>query len=1531
TSTEQNPQHTYVNAGSYDVTLTITYDGETDTETKTNYITVIAPPTSGFTANPAQGESPLTVYFTNTSVGATSQNWDFGDGATSTAENPIHIFNSAGTYTVTLTSTNECGSEESTETIIVTEPTCQADFGTEVTSGCGPFTAYFFDQSDCDVLAWSWIFGDGGTSTEQNPQHTYVNAGSYDVTLTITYDGGTDTETKTNYITVIAPPTSGFTANPTNGNAPLTVDFTDQSVGATSWSWDFDDGSPAVTDQNPTHIFVAGGTYTVTLTSTNECGSEESTEVITVTEPTCQADFGTEVTSGCGPFTAYFFDQSDCDVLAWSWTFGDGGISTEQNPQHTYVNAGSYDVTLTITYDGGTDTETKTNYVTVIVPPTSGFTAVPTNGNAPLTVDFTDQSVGATSWSWDFNDGSPAVTDQNPTHIFVAGGTYTVTLTSTNECGSEESTEVITVTVPGLNADFSAEPLSGCDPLTVEFTDLSTGDVTYWLWEFGDGSTSTDQNPTHNYSVSGDYNITLNVIGPADTDVERKLYTFTIIDVPTADFSYVTNPSNNYAPVFTDFTDMSSGATSWYWDFGDGSAAVTDQNPQHIYIDSGHFTVTLTVSNGCGSDTKTAEIVVQRFFAPGALRLFTAVDKAQAPPEDTLLYTVTIRNTEHGPITDIIVHDTIPELTAYISGSAQSAVSSMPKLSNSGMAQTTSAFVYNPTDNMIIWSVDTVNALDSVKMQFRVVIDQSAPDGYIIPNKAIITNPPDQYAESEVTTLVTAPDIGIQKSANPVIANAGDTITYTIRVTNAGNFGLTDAILVDDHPDDFNFIYGSAMMDGVAINSSGSDPIRFELGDIGFPDTLVLTYLSEVSHGIDYSQPFVNTAILYDRGGDGLSRSWGPVIAVVGVDVPPLVITKRASVNSGFPGDIFDYTIVVENVSNTIANNSYVLDTLPFGFEYVDSTTLIDQNIAPDPSGINPLIWQLGDLDPGDKVTLRYTVQLSTRIMGGINENIAWAYADDFIPSRATCRVNVIPSTLSGSIRGRVIVDCNEGNELEFDTTLIGTDIFLDDGSHSQVNNKGMFYFNTVRSGQRAVMIDTRDLKEKLFDLSDDQTASVFVFVHEAGESYVIFKVCPSQPMLNLNKKAAQVPTATIIKSASIDTTKTYDSSGVVVDYEIRVDYSGGGNTANLKIVDSLPEFTQLSKSDSEYLVVSSNGKHLYNEFRVGADGFEKSIKYSLEDLDPGSRKFLENSIYLEGRPDSTAKEYSSKSTTATVAVGPLLTSPDADIKMNIIGAYFETSKAYLRPEAIPILEAIADSIQKYSDVTVKAEGHCDYRRIHTIKFPSNWELSEARALSVLNWLIENHNIDSSIMSYEGFAATKPVDTGHSEVHWQQNRRVEVFIKGRNRSQVDYSLIPVNNWEATTILELEPVIWDTVLVQEADSKTQTGHNLWEVHIVIENVGYYPAEDVVLDDILPQNSEYVKESASVDGKAVQATVDADGHLKIKLNRVDRKQKIEVRYRFKAKMETNPTGSSEAIIELEGRGKTVTHRSNAVRFE
>ena len=221
-----------------------------------------------------------------------------------------------------------------------------------------------------------------------------------------------------------------------------------------------------------------------------------------------------DTTTGTAPLDVQFTGTSPLTVTSWHWDFGDGTTSTEQNPAHTYSSAGTYTVNLTVTHADGANYLRQTEYIKAYAPPTAGFTASVTSGLFPLAVSFTDQSTGSpTSWAWDFeNDGIVDSTEQNPEHTYTAAGTYTVNLTATNAAGSdaEVKTDYITVSAPAIpRVSFTASHRVGIAPLTIRFADTSSSDPTSWLWDFGDGNTSTEQNPAHTYTATGKYNVSL--------------------------------------------------------------------------------------------------------------------------------------------------------------------------------------------------------------------------------------------------------------------------------------------------------------------------------------------------------------------------------------------------------------------------------------------------------------------------------------------------------------------------------------------------------------------------------------------------------------------------------------------------------------------------------------------------------------------------------------------------------------------------------------------------------------------------------------------------------------------------------------------------------------------------------------------------------------------------------------------------------------------------------------------------------------
>jgi PKD repeat protein len=624
--------------------LVASVQGSDGTEAKSGYIEVGLYPYADFSADPVSGSPPLAVAFTDMSTGSTPRtyHWNFGDGGTSTVTNPTHTYTAAGVYAVTLTITNSYGTDDETKVDFVhvgSGPV--ADFGATPQSGNLPLAVTFQDMSTRNPSTWSWNFGDGGTSTERNPSHTYTRAGTYGVRLTVSNAFGSSTKTKAGFITTGVPPAADFTSGARTGASPLTVKFTDASTGApTAWSWDFGDGGIS-TERNPSHTYTSAGTYAVTLTARNAYGSDTETKAGFVTAGAqLAADFTADQRVGTAPLTVTFTDLSTGNPSTWSWNFGDGTTSTERNPTHVYQLEGGYDVSLTVTNGYGSDTEKKTGtidatcvggYIVVVAgSPAADFLANPVSGSPPLAVAFTDKSTGATprTYQWTFGDGGTS-TDTNPTHTYTAAGVYPVTLTVTNSYGTDSETKAELIRVGlGPVADFGATPQSGNLPLAVTFQDMSTGNPSTWSWNFGDGGTSTERNPSYTYTRAGTYTVRLTVSNAFGTSSKTKSGFISTGIPPTADFTSGTR--TGAVPLAVKFTDASKGApTSWSWDFGDGGTSTT-RNPTHVYASAGTYAVTLTARNAYGSDTETKAGFVTAGGKPNAD--FTANERRGVKP-----------------------------------------------------------------------------------------------------------------------------------------------------------------------------------------------------------------------------------------------------------------------------------------------------------------------------------------------------------------------------------------------------------------------------------------------------------------------------------------------------------------------------------------------------------------------------------------------------------------------------------------------------------------------------------------------------------------------------------------------------------------------------------------------------------------------------------------------------------------------------------------------------------------------------------
>ncbi|HET7789919.1 MAG TPA: PKD domain-containing protein [Gemmatimonadales bacterium] len=421
------------------------------------------PPVAAFTPSC----SGLTCNFTSTSSDPdgtiSSYAWTFGDGGTSAAQNPSHTYAAAGTYTVTLTVTDNGGATNATSQNVTVSAANQSPTAA-FTSSCSSLTCAFTNSSsdpDGTIASNSWTFGDGATSTAQSPSHTYAAAGTYTVTLTVTDNQGA-TNSVSHPVTVAAanqPPTAAFTSSCSALTCAFTNASSDPDGTIASNSWNFGDGQTS-TAASPSHTYAAGGTYSVTLTVTDNQGATNSvSHSVTVTAPN-QPPIAA-FTSSCSGLSCNFTSTAsdpDGSISAYHWSFGDGATSTAQNPSHSYAAGGTYAVTLTVT-----DNQGATNSVSHSVTVTQPNRAPVVNAGPDQTVllgvlytlnaSFSDPDNGPWTYTINWGDGATSSGVKSSNGTISAGHTYlgiltrrTITVTVTDSKGASGSdTKVITL------------------------------------------------------------------------------------------------------------------------------------------------------------------------------------------------------------------------------------------------------------------------------------------------------------------------------------------------------------------------------------------------------------------------------------------------------------------------------------------------------------------------------------------------------------------------------------------------------------------------------------------------------------------------------------------------------------------------------------------------------------------------------------------------------------------------------------------------------------------------------------------------------------------------------------------------------------------------------------------------------------------------------------------------------------------------------------------------------------------------------
>ena len=669
-----------------------------------------------FTATGTTGSAPLTVSFNGSSSGGDNltYSWEFGDGSLSNETQPIHTYTTGGNYTVNLTVSNKYkgpNTNTTSRTINVTATTLApvASFTANQTSGTAPLAVKFNDTSTNSPNIWNWSFGDGKTSTDQNPVHTYSTFGTYTVNLTASNTAGNSTPPATKTITVynnqdtIRIDSWGKTNYPdklnntwradqeyktggwgyietaynpiyqiganinntsdqtlyqtrrSNSNGPVEYRFNvppdktynvqlkfaeiDSSISPSNPRtfdvmingkvrqnfnvYDAAGGAYNATDLYYSNVAVVNNTIDVVLNSTSGNPPIISAIGIAPNSTWVSPDFTAYRTSVNAQLPIQFNDASAGTVDRWFWDFGDKTNSTSQNPSHTYSTAGTYKVMLTAGNANQSRTIVKQDFITVYQAQVAAFITnltLPYEGNSGMNVSFTNQSTGyVTALTWDFGDGTTG-TGPYPTHIFYNNSTdpatRTVTLNASNPWGSSTTTHTIIIHRP-LAPSFYANQTIGNVPFPVQFTDTSTGDnITGRNWYFGDGGTSNVQNPVYQYQYPGTYPVSLTITNIWGINTTQRLGYITVRPQLVPNFTATPTIGNSPLPVLFNASTSAGANLAYTWDFGDGTSG-TGLTPTHTYYNNNdtvpvYRTVTLTVGNsyGSASTTRTGLITV---------------------------------------------------------------------------------------------------------------------------------------------------------------------------------------------------------------------------------------------------------------------------------------------------------------------------------------------------------------------------------------------------------------------------------------------------------------------------------------------------------------------------------------------------------------------------------------------------------------------------------------------------------------------------------------------------------------------------------------------------------------------------------------------------------------------------------------------------------------------------------------------------------------------------------------------------------
>ncbi len=603
---------------------------------------------ANFVVDSTKGCSDLHVTVTNKSNGKAtlSYSWNFGDGFTSTLNNPpVHVYTNTGASTqiynlaLTVSDPAALGSCSSTYTIPITVyPKVAASFTQDSLKGCDSLNVHFINTSVTNAaVTYNWDFGDGtsySSSTIGSVSHQYIHTSSTDVTYTVrltTLSSNLCQANATSTVTAYAMVKAAFAVDKSNGCSGFTSNIINTSQGGIiNYLWNFGDGTGNSSLASPvSHIYssVTSQNFTLSLNVNNSHGYCKSYYSVPITvNPGAAANFSVNSTGGCNPLTVNFTNTTDLSKTnKIRWEFGDGTSDSIYSPSHIYTNINSTDQTYNVKLiawsnsTGCIDTTIKT--ITTYAYIQAAFLVSNTNicSNVPIT--FTNTSLGGiTSSLWNFGDGhtsnlnSPVYSIKNTDTI---PKNYNVKLLVQNSHACSKSDSAIVTVNPAILSSFKADNYAGCQPFTINLINLSNiknASTTTFNWNFGDGVGSTDLNPSHTYTNNTGSDITFPVkltTVSSYSCTDDTTINFTVYSYVSTDFNFSKSVVCAQELV-TIFNNSSPGVTLSKWDFNnDGNSETTINNKSFDTLfnntknDTLNYNVKLIGSNvhGCNATT----------------------------------------------------------------------------------------------------------------------------------------------------------------------------------------------------------------------------------------------------------------------------------------------------------------------------------------------------------------------------------------------------------------------------------------------------------------------------------------------------------------------------------------------------------------------------------------------------------------------------------------------------------------------------------------------------------------------------------------------------------------------------------------------------------------------------------------------------------------------------------------------------------------------------------------------------------------